>query len=462
MKNIWLLSEERPKNDIIQKIVEKFAADRHLDFKVDSKIRILPILQDKTFMFVYEVTGLTCQNVGKIFIKLASGNSSFVDYLLFYEDKEPVLESVPLYAIEETKTDDSESRNTGVYQRCSKFVFVDFYYPGIKKIMLYNLQIPQKPKATETNIFGTRMLLTIGVEIMGKIMENLTMKPFASLKEMVAYKDSMKKAHKGNVPIQISVKSNEISISGKLFKSGGLGHDPNIGALSIIALCIRKWEPSKEILITRHGLKQKHVGNRNKFILIANKLGVKLENLKLPTATIHDHYWHYDSKQEKVGTIFVHLLVENFTSSKSIYENHGGCERGYFIKPNGQAVAIKKYKEGKRGLYKSGDKEAVIHLPDLVIYDNKRKEVLSIEGKTYKNKKAGIAELKNYKYIENKIIKSDYHPTKFVRSVVLYGSTQQKIKEPQIGFLLNERGEIILGKKCPLILKEAVAALFTF
>ena len=74
MKNIWLLSEERPKNDIIQKIVEKFAADRHLDFKVDSKIRILPILQDKTFMFVYEVTGLTCQNVGKIFIKLASAS----------------------------------------------------------------------------------------------------------------------------------------------------------------------------------------------------------------------------------------------------------------------------------------------------------------------------------------------------------------------------------------------------
>lgn len=460
MKNIWLLSEERPKNNIIQKIVEKFAADRHLDFKVDSKIRILPILKDKTFMFVYEVVGVTCQNVNKIFIKLASGNSSFVDYLLFYEDKEPVFESAPLYAIEETKTDDSESRNTGVYQRCSKFVFVDFYYPGIKKIMLYNLQVPQKQKATETNIFGTRMLLTVGVEIMGKIMDDKTMKPFKSLEEMIAYKDSMKKAHKGNVPIQINVKSNRINISGKLFKSGGLSYDPNIGALTIIALCIRKWESSKDIFITHHGLKQKHVGSRNKFILIANKLGIKLENLKVPVAAVHDHYWHYESKQEKIGTIFVHLLVENFTNSKSIYENHGGCERGYFIKPDGRAVVIKKYKEGKRDQYKGGDKEVVINLPDLVIYDGKRKEVISIEGKTYKNKRAGIAELKNYKYIENKIIKPDYHPKKLTRSVVLYGSTQRKIKESKVGFLLNERGEIILGKKCPLVLKDAVAALF--
>jgi len=46
---------------------------------------------------------------------------------------EPDQNSKPLYAIEETKTDDSESRNTGVYQRSSKFVYVEFYYPGVKK-----------------------------------------------------------------------------------------------------------------------------------------------------------------------------------------------------------------------------------------------------------------------------------------------------------------------------------------
>lgn len=73
-----------------------------------------------------------------------------------------------MYAIEETKTDDKESRNTGVYQRASKFVFVENYYPNIKKIMLYQLKVEQKEKATATYIFGTKLLKTIGVEILGK------------------------------------------------------------------------------------------------------------------------------------------------------------------------------------------------------------------------------------------------------------------------------------------------------
>lgn len=34
--------------------------------------------------------------------------------------------------------------------------------------MLYALQIEQKEKPTETYIFGTKLLLTLGVEILGK------------------------------------------------------------------------------------------------------------------------------------------------------------------------------------------------------------------------------------------------------------------------------------------------------
>ncbi len=35
-------------------------------------------------------------------------------------------------AIEETKTSDDESRNTGVYQRGSKFVYITPYYQNVK------------------------------------------------------------------------------------------------------------------------------------------------------------------------------------------------------------------------------------------------------------------------------------------------------------------------------------------
>ena len=91
-----------------------------------------------------------------------------MDFLVFYQDKEPIVSDTPIFAVEETKTDDSESRNTGVFQRGSKFVYIDFFYPNIDKTMLYNLQIQQKKDPTETNIFGSRCYRTLGVKFIGK------------------------------------------------------------------------------------------------------------------------------------------------------------------------------------------------------------------------------------------------------------------------------------------------------
>ncbi len=161
-------------------------------------------------------------------MKTVSGNSSFTDFLIFYQKDEPI------YAIEETKTDDKESRNTGVYQRCSKFVFIQSYYPNVKKIMLYNLQIDQKLEPTSTYIFGTKLLLTLGVEILGKKLDKTIFTPFKTIDEIIDLKNDMRKAPKGNVPILLTKSKTKIEVSGRLFKSGGLSHDPNIGALSIM------------------------------------------------------------------------------------------------------------------------------------------------------------------------------------------------------------------------------------
>ena len=51
--------------------------------------------------------------------------------IVFYQNHEPKTSDTPIYAIEETKTDDSESRNTGIFQRASKFVYIEYYYPNI-------------------------------------------------------------------------------------------------------------------------------------------------------------------------------------------------------------------------------------------------------------------------------------------------------------------------------------------
>lgn len=392
-KNLWILTEERPKRDVIANILLKFANDHKFACFIDT-IRILPILEKGRFAFLYEVVGFRCNKIERVFIKSVSGFSSFVDFLVFYQEKQPTQDDISLYAIEETKTDDKESRNTGVYQRASKFVFVDYYYPEVKKIMLYNLQVEQKEKPTATYIFGTKLLLTLGVEILGKKLDEKIFTPFNSIDEILDFKKKMHRAPKGNIPILIRKVDNKIMISGRLYKSGGLSHDPNIGALSLISAAIRKLGWGGEIVITRHGLRQAHIQPNNKFIKIANRLDLKIDRLNIPASPKRDIYWKYETEGEKLGTIFIHLVVENFTEGYSIFENHAGCEKGYFVTSDGKHIPLKKYSD--REAYKSGDKNKIISIPDLILIDFGRSEIINIEGKKYHFRQNGIEELKNF------------------------------------------------------------------
>jgi len=179
--NLWILTEERPKKDVIGKIIEKFVREKAIACFFDT-IRILPVLNNAgDFTFTYEVIGVNSSIVKKIFLKIVSGKSSFVDFLILYQNEEPIASDIPIFAIEETKTDDAESRNTGVFQRATKFVYIETFYPKIDKTMLYNLQITQKDFATQTNIFGSRCFKTLGVKFSGKTFDPEHDNPWSSI-----------------------------------------------------------------------------------------------------------------------------------------------------------------------------------------------------------------------------------------------------------------------------------------
>ncbi|MCA6072597.1 MAG: hypothetical protein LE178_03560 [Endomicrobium sp.] len=277
---------------------------------------------------------------------------------------------------------------------------------------------------------------------------------------MIDFKKKMRSAPKGNVPISIKQKDDKIEISGRLIKADSLSHDPNIGALSIISAVLRKLGWNKDLIITKHGLKPQHMKGNNKFILIANKLKIQLKGLVLPKAELYSDYWHYDKDGEKLGTIFVHIVVESFTKGYSIFENHAGSEKGYFITAKGDHIPLAKYSE--RAKYKAGDKDKIIHIPDLILIDFGRSEVINIEGKKYKFRQEGIKELENYDFIEKNYVKKYYPKFKVTRTVVLYGSKENKIIEIEVGFLLNEEGSLILGIKAPELFKEAIKNLLDF
>ena len=456
-KNLWILTEERPKPEVIGKIFELFAQKMGFACFINN-IRILPILEeDGRFSFTYEVKGLDCQQVNRVFLKIVSGESSFMDFLVFYQDKQPEQSDRPILAIEETKTDDSESRNTGVYQRASKFVYIEYYYPEIDKYMLYNLQVQEKENPTDTNIFGTKCLLTLGVKIVGKE-HNKDIEPFKTINELIEFKNNMRKPPKGNTPIEIiKVDENKIQVSGRLYKSGGLNHDPNIGALSLIAATLRALGWTGEIEITQHGLVQNHI-KYNKFIKLAKRFNITLEGLDLPQKIEEKaYYWHYETESEKLGTIFIHIVSENFAEGMSIYENHAGCERGYFITKDGVPITVQKYLDKTK--YKAGDKSQIIFIPDLVLIDLKEIEVINIEGKKYKNMEQGIKELQNFDAFEKFYIKKYYPEYKIIRTVVLYGGSATKIERIEVSFLLNKKGDLVLACKAPSLFKKAIKNL---
>jgi len=452
-KILWILTEERPKLEVVEIIVRRFS--EKLSHKINvSGLRIRPIfLENKKFAMEYEVLGVTSDLVSAVRIKIVSGNSSFTDYLIYFQAELPRPEQPPFMVIEETKTDDRESRNTGVFQRASKFVYLDLFYPGVERAMLYNIQVGETYDPTETNIFGTRCLKTLGVEILGKRDAVAQLSPYGSLNELIASRSAMRRPPRGNVPIAIVAGSDEVSISGRLVKNDSLSHDPNIGALSLISATVRKLGWTKRIRIVQHGLSQGMLGARNKFVQIANHLDLEVDGLNLPAAITPTTYWRYEVSGEKITTILIHLALEEQSTERIVFENHAGCEKGYFLEPDGSPLAVAKRVVGIDGKMKRDSPP--IQLPDLVIVDDRRKEAIVIEGERAENLSAGVRQLATFSNFEQSYLARYYPGFSVRRVVVLFGGPDSDSGYDPAVMRLSDTGRLLFSKSCPKAIVEA-------
>lgn len=419
MENLWILTEEKPKSSVIRQIVEMYCSDFNSTAKFSDNIQIKPIVNNFVFDFKYEVLGININNIEKIIIKTVSGSSSFLDFLVYKQEKEPfnTQKENPIMAIEETKTSDSESRNTGVYQRGTKFVYIDYYYKNVNKYMLYNDELEDDDnRPSDTSIFGTNMLLTLGIKIIGKDTSKW-FKRFNSIEELIEFKSTMRRPPPNNIPIDITfIDNNTIEISGRLSKPIGacnIGHDPNIGALSLISKTLRTLGWNKNIVITRHGVSQEFINRvrgRNKFLFVCKILNLKLKGITIPyEINLPDSYWHYENSSEKMASILLHITCE-FHNYKEVYQNHAGCERGYFKTLSGKLIALPKRDENN----------VILYIPDLILYNDIDNEILLIEGKKLDTLSIGLKEIKNYDSIENEFIKKYYPNTTITRWISIY------------------------------------------
>ena len=79
----WLKKDQ--KKEVIAQILHKFAKDNEIACFIGT-IRILPVLNEqRRFTFLYEVIGFCSNKINKVFLKIVSGYSSFVDFLVLSE-----------------------------------------------------------------------------------------------------------------------------------------------------------------------------------------------------------------------------------------------------------------------------------------------------------------------------------------------------------------------------------------
>lgn len=94
-KRLWILTEERPKRKVIGEILTRFVETQGIAAFFDT-IRIIPVLTDEAnFSSTYRVLGFSSPAISDVLLKLVSGNSSFVDYLIYFQEEEPTATQQP-------------------------------------------------------------------------------------------------------------------------------------------------------------------------------------------------------------------------------------------------------------------------------------------------------------------------------------------------------------------------------
>lgn len=446
MKNIYILTEEKPKISTIKQLFQIYRNDFDGKFTINEDLKIIPNIDGDVFKFSYELIGITLNEINKVIIKIVSGSSSFMDFLFFISDEEPNedLDIPPLFAVEETKTSDDESRNTGVYQRCSKFVFIEAFYHNVPKYMLYNdeLELREEKKPSDTSIFGTNMLLTNNVKIVGKPI-NKWFSRFLTIDDLIEFKDKMKRPPESNTPILIKKYDDYITISGRLDKPQNINkisHDPNIGCLSIIALTLRKLGWNKDIIIVSHHISQEYINHtkgHNKFLYICKILNIKMEGLTLPlNYQIPNLYWHYEKSSEKVASILFHLQTENLGFFE-VYQNHAGCERGYFKTKEGKLITLPKKTPSGNNLL----------IPDVIMRDDANKTIYLMEGKKLSTLQDGLKEINDYDDIEKLYIEKYFPEYVVKRYLTIFGGYADRLPDEKVLLYVRSDGKILINEK---------------
>ena len=348
-----------------------------------------------------------------VVIILVKGSGSFVDYIV-YDNVNPDDKTVPILLMESTKTTDSESRNTAINQRFTKFAVAKQRFPSTPLILYYNTE---QLNNTATSLFGRRLLTTFGVKAYDVKGKNLLTDspPFTSAVEIMKEKNAFKEK-KGNVSVKITLTApHTYTISAKLSKGKNttICHDPNKGLVTGIASAIYSLDKEAKFFITNHCVAVDQIKKTtDKFWYANTAYDLKLEGCNTSSKGIvcPTGYWSRDSKSEKASTINYqnHMEKNGWTT---VYHNHSSSARSYFMDSQGKEYQVPKD----------------LTIPDVVMVNKEKRCIQVCEGKILKDCFLGVKQLENLtnflKYLE-----THYMGYTVVRGLCLYGNTFREIE----------------------------------
>jgi hypothetical protein len=330
-----------------------------------------------------------------IIIKLFKGETSCADYLLFngYVNNNDASAENAICILESTKTNDTNSRNTSVNQRITKFMVYKKLYPNskAKMVMFYNNKWDKK-NLTDTGKFGLKLMKSLEIEAYhgeNNIYENLydlyLINKFTSIEEMISEKNKIKEK-KGNVSVKITNSDDIYYISCKLDKgisnsSGKISHDPNVGLLSGLINFIHNNNNLCKIVIEKHNITQDYFNKlpKSKFWYAINKIDVEFSDVTIISKRpdLPNKYFTIENScTEKISTILLSQIIDK--KYFCIFSNHSGCALTN-IKTNDKDIIV----------------ERTMPRPDILFYDKTENTLLIVEGKIEKDIQLGINQLQD-------------------------------------------------------------------
>lgn len=465
-KNLYILTEESISITEIKKIVNETSKECSLGVVFTEQVRVIPKIQNNVFIHEYELKGFQSIKIDKVLIfgvdsfSEAKERNPFVDYLVYLQEHKPNPKDLfknCIFAIEATKTNTYDSRNTAMGQRAGKFVHLNYFLENQEsetKLIMYKTH-PQAAKDHRSVEFVSRCLSDLPVKVDFWEDPPKIYQPFNNIGDMIAEKNAIseKNTRLNDVPLKITTSGSSPNITyelhGRLAKpgltgaaacrwTGKPGHDPNKGALALHAKKIRDFGFKGKIEVINHDLDPKKAHTWGcKLIKFATYLNFSLQGCQInPKNFLPTYYRYLTSDNEKIASILAQVMLIN-KGMKTIFENHGGCEKSFI---DTDCINQKKSHKNRYITFPKTYSNTNRKIPDLIMCDDMNKIIYLYEGKKASTKAHGLAEIKKYEDLEKDILSKHYPNFSFERRLIIEGG--KKDNDPIVSFQLDENSVV--------------------